>query len=80
LTITHATVTSEPVWAAFRHPADVRLRERYHAILLLRAGASCSEVAQGLYRYEETRRAWVHALHGAGLSGLERATIPERPT
>ena len=79
LTITNSTVTREHVWAAFRHTSDVRLHERYHAILLLMDGKSCPEVAQWLYRDEETRRTWVHALHEAGLRGLERATIPGRP-
>jgi transposase len=80
LTITNSTVTREHVWVAFRHTADVRLRERYHAILLLMDGKSCPEVAQWLYRDEETIRTWVHALNAAGLRGLERATIPGRPT
>lgn len=35
LTITNTSVTREHVWTAFRRTADVRLRERYHAILLL---------------------------------------------
>jgi hypothetical protein len=80
LTITNSTLTREHVWAAFRHPSDVRLHERYHAILLLMDGNSGPEVAQWLYRDEETIRAWVHALHEAGLRGLERATIPGRLT
>jgi transposase len=80
LTITNSTVTREHVWAAFRHTSDVRWRERDHAILLLMDGKSCPEVAQWLYRDEETIRAWVHALNDAGLHGLERATIPGRPT
>jgi transposase len=38
------------------------------------------EVAQWRDREEETIRAWVHALNEAGLRGLERATVPGRPT
>ena len=79
LTITNTTVTREQVWAAFRRTHDVRLRERYHAILLLMDGMNCSEIAQWLYRDEETIRTWVHALNEAGLPGLERAPIPGRP-
>jgi transposase len=79
LTITNTSVTREHVWRAFRRAPDVRLRERYHAILLLMDGKSCPEVAQWRYRDEETIRAWVHALNEAGLGGLERATIPGRP-
>jgi transposase len=80
LTITNSTVTREQVWTAFRRTPDVRWRARYHAILLLIDGKSCPEVAQWLYREEETIRAWGHALNEAGLHGLERATIPGRPT
>ena len=80
LTISNASVTREQVWTAFRRAPDVRLRERCHAILLLMDGNSCPEVAQWLYRDEETIRAWVHAFNEAGLRGLERATIPGRPT
>jgi transposase len=80
VTITNTTVTREQVWIAFRRTPDVRLRERYHAILLLMDGKSCLEVARWLYRDEETIRAWVHALKEGGLHGLERATIPGRPT
>jgi transposase len=43
-------------------------------------GKSCPEIAQWLYRDEETVRAWLHALNEAGLRGLERAPIPGRPT
>jgi transposase len=80
LTITHTTVTREQVWTAVRRTPDVRLRERYHAMLLLMDGKSCPEVARWLYRDEETIRTWVHALNEAGLHGLERAAIPGRPT
>ena len=38
LTITNTTVTREQVWAAFRRTHEVRLRERYHTILLLMDG------------------------------------------
>ena len=79
LTIMNSTVTREHVWVAFRHTADGRLRERYHAIVRLMDGRSCPEVAPWLYRAEETIRAWGHARNEAGLRGLERATIPGRP-
>jgi transposase len=80
LTITNPRVTREQVWAAFRRTHDVRLRERYHCILLLMDGESCPEIAQWLYQDEETILAWVHAFNEAGLPGLERAPIPGRPT
>jgi transposase len=80
LTITNTTVTREHVWTAFRHAPDVRLRERYHSILLLMDGKSCPEIAHWLYREEETIRTWVHAFNEAGLPGLERASSPGRPT
>lgn len=80
LTITNTAVTREHVWTAFRHTPDVRLRERYHAILLLMDGKGCPEVAQWLYRDEETIRSWVHAFNDGGLPGLARAPIPGRPT
>jgi transposase len=79
LTITNVAVTREHVWTAFRRTSDVRLRERYHTILLLMDGKSCLEVAQWLYRDEETIRTWVHAFNEAGLPGLERAPLPGRP-
>ena len=79
LSLTHTTVTREQVWTAFRRTHDVRLRERYHAILLLMDGKSCSEIAQWLYRDEDTIRTWVDAFNEAGLPGLERAPIPGRP-
>jgi transposase len=56
----------------------MRLRERYHCMLLLMDGKNCPEVAQWLYRDEETIRIWVHAFHEAGLQGLDRAAIPGR--
>ena len=62
------------------HYHNVRLRERYHCILLLMDGKSCPEIAPWLYRDEETIRAWVHAFNEAGLPGLERTPIPGRPT
>jgi putative transposase len=78
LTITNTMVTRDEVWHAFRRTHDARLRERYHCMLLLIDGQSCPEVAQWLYRDEETIRSWVHAFHEAGLQGLERAAIPGR--
>ena len=46
LTITNTTVTRDEVWTAFRRTQTVRLRERYHSILLLMDGKSCPEIAQ----------------------------------
>ena len=80
LTITNTAVTREEVWTAFRRTHDVRLRERYHSILLLMDGKTCPEIAQCLYREEETIRGWVHAFNAGGLPGVERAPIPGRPT
>jgi transposase len=79
LAITSTTVTRDEVWGAFRRTHDVRLRERYHCMLLLMDGKSCPEIAQWLYRDEDTIRGWVHAFHAAGLQGLERELIPGRP-
>jgi transposase len=79
LSRTHTAVTREQVWTAFRHTHHVRLRERYHTILLLMDGKSCSEIAQWFYRDEDTIRLGVHAFNEAGLSGLERAPLPGRP-
>jgi transposase len=79
VTITNTTVTRAEVWHTFRQTHDVRLRERYHCILLLMDGKNCSEIAQWLYREEDTIRRWVHAFNQGGLQGLERETIPGRP-
>jgi transposase len=48
--------------------------------LLLMDGKTCPEIAQCLYREEETIRGWVHAFNAGGLPGVERAPIPGRPT
>jgi transposase len=80
LTITNTTVTRKAVWTAFRRTHDIRLRERYHSIVLLMDGKTCPEIAQWLYREEETMRSWVHAFNTGGLPGLERTPIPGRPT
>jgi transposase len=80
LTITNTAVTREAVWTAFRQTHDIRLRERYHSILLLMDGKTCPEIAQWLYREEETLRSWGHAFNEAGLPGLAYAPIPGRPT
>jgi transposase len=78
--MTNTAVTRGHVWTPFRRTADVRLRARDHAIVLLMDGQSYPEVAPWLYRDEETVRAWGHALNEAGLPGLERATLSGRPT
>jgi transposase len=59
---------------------EVRLRERYHSILLLMGDQSGPEVAQRLYRDEETIRHGARAFNEAGLPGLERASSPGRPS
>ena len=79
VTMTNTAVTREQVWAAFRRTPDVRLRERYRSLLLLMDGKSCPEIAQWLYRDEETIRSWVRAFNEAGLPGLERTASPGRP-
>ena len=48
LKITHAEVTRQNVWDAFRRCHDVRLREHYHAVLLLLDGHPCPDIAQCL--------------------------------
>jgi hypothetical protein len=57
LTITNTAVTREHVWTAFRRTHEARRRERYHSMLLLTDGRSGPEIAQWLYRDEETMRA-----------------------
>jgi hypothetical protein len=79
LTITNTTITRDEVWTAFRHTRHTRLRERYHSLVLLMDGRTCPEIAQWLYRDEDTLRSWGHALNEGGLHGLERAAIPGRP-
>jgi transposase len=79
LTMTNTTVTREHVWTAFHRTPDVRLRERDHSILLVMDGKSCPEIAQWLYRDEETIRSWVRTFNEAGLPGLERTASPGRP-
>ncbi len=79
LKITNPSVTRDHVWTAFRRTHDVRLRERYHAMLLLLDGKTCPEIAQWLYRHEDTVRGWVHAFNQGGLQGLERELIPGCP-
>jgi transposase len=79
LKIPHPSVTRDRVWTAFRRTHDVRLRERYQAIVLLRDGKTCPESAQWLYHDEETVRSWVHAVNDKGRDGLERAPLPGRP-
>jgi hypothetical protein len=79
VTMTNTTVTRDTVWSALRQTHDVRLRERYHGILLLMDGQTCLEIAQWLSRDEETIRSWVAAFNKAGLQGLERAPLPGRP-
>ena len=66
LTITNTTVARDEVWRIFRRTHDVRLRERYHGSPLLMDGKSCPEVAQWLYRDEDTVRGWVHAFNQGG--------------
>ena len=80
LKITHAEVTRPNVWEAFRRCQDVRLRERYHAVLLLLDGHTCPDIAQWLYHDEDTIRIWIHAVNEQGLEGLKRAPIPGRPS
>jgi transposase len=80
VTIRNTTITRDEVWRAFRRTPDVRLRERYHCLLLLMDGRSCPERAPWLSRDEDTVRGWVHAFNHEGLQGLEREPIPGRPT
>jgi transposase len=80
MTITKTTITRDEVWRAFRRTPDVRLRERYHGLLLLMDGRSGPESAQWWSRDEATVRGWVHACNHEGLQGLERELIPGRPT
>jgi transposase len=79
VTIINTAVPREEVWRAFRQTHDARLRERYHGILLLIDGKSCPEIAQWLYREEDTIRSWVHAFNREGLQGMEHEVIPGRP-
>jgi transposase len=79
LTITNTMTTREQVLMAFRQAPNIRLRERYHGILLVMDGQSCPEIARWLYRDEDTIRGWVHAFNQSGLQGLERESIPGRP-
>jgi transposase len=79
LTMTNTTVTRDEGWRACRRTHEVRLRERYHGLLLPRDDQRCPEVAQWLDRDGDTVRGWVPAFNPRGRRGLERALIPGRP-
>jgi hypothetical protein len=79
LKIPHPAVTREAVWNAFRRRHEVRLRERYHAVLLRLDGKTCPDMAQWWSREEETMRLWLHAVNDQGLDGVQRAPSPGRP-
>ena len=79
VTISKTTVPRAEVWGAFRQTHDARLRERYPCLLLLFDGTSGPEIAQWLYRGEDTMRSWVHAFNQSGLQGRERECLPGRP-
>jgi hypothetical protein len=57
----------------------VRLRERYHGLLLPMDGKSCLEMMPWLYRDEDTVQGRVHAFNQRELQGVERELIPGRP-
>jgi transposase len=79
LPITHTTGPRAQVWMAFRQTHDIRLRERYHGMLLRMDGRRCPDIAQWLYRDDDPMRDWVHAFNHGGLKGLERELMPGRP-
>lgn len=79
-TITNTPGNREEVWTAFRRTHEVRLRERSHRLLLLKAGKTCPDIAPWVSREAETMRHWGQAWNTDGLPGLERAPIPGRPT
>jgi hypothetical protein len=79
LKITHADVTRQDVWDAFRRCHDVRLRERYHAVLLLLDGHTCPDIATGLYRDEDTIRIWNMRSMSRDLRGCNASPFPVGP-
>jgi hypothetical protein len=68
------------MWAALRRTPGIRFARALSCHFAADGWEKLPELAQWLYRDEETMRARVHALNEAGLRWLERATIPGRPT
>ncbi|MDI6703413.1 MAG: helix-turn-helix domain-containing protein [bacterium] len=56
------------------------MKERLHTIILSLDGYTSGEIARLIKRDEKTIRKWIHTFNKHGLKGLERKSLPGRPS
>lgn len=71
LEITRAAPSYERLLFHYKKETDARMREKYHAIVLMHEFKNCTEVAKILKRDRSTIQKWVRKFNDGGLRALK---------
>lgn len=80
LSITRTTPDHDELVALYKGEKNSRLKERYHAIILMYELKSCYKVARIMKRSDVTIQSWVKSFNTGGLAALVPRTSPGRPS
>ena len=71
LQITNPTLSFEEIVGLYKKERNLRLKERYHALLLMHELKNCTEVANILMRDRSTIQDWANRFNDGGLDALK---------
>jgi len=80
LSITRATPDHDKLVELYKIEKTSRLKERYHAIILMQELKNCYKVAKIMKRSDMTINSWVRSFNKGGLPALVPKTSPGRPS
>ncbi|MHA1275203.1 MAG: helix-turn-helix domain-containing protein [Promethearchaeota archaeon] len=70
----------EELLRLYRREKDARLKERYHALILMYEYKNCTKVANIIKKSRVTIQSWVNAFNKYGLEGIKPKSPPGRPS
>lgn len=80
LKITRSSPSYDELVEFYRKERDSRMKERYHALVLMHEIGNCTTVASIVKRSRATLQFWVNAFNDGGLEGIKLKKPPGRPS
>lgn len=80
LQIMRSSPNYEELVELYKKEKCVKLKERYHALLLMHEFKNCTRVAELLKKSRRTIQLWVNAFNEGGLEAIAPSSPPGRPS
>ena len=80
LQITRSSPDHEELVNLYKKEKSSKLKERYHALILMHEFRNCTTVAELIKKSRKTIQTWVKAFNGGGLDAIAPNSPPGRPS